>query len=481
MKRKITLCLLSLLLVITVPMAAAAKNKEDGGPVGRPSVSQVPVETPKPKVTPIPVATPTPSPSPSPRPASTPSSGVSVSTPTPTQPTPTPQPAFSPSATPAPIATPAPGSVSAPTTAPSVEPEATPTPTQGALNIDCEADNGVVEGFTLEVAGHTQDGSEYSRDFRSDEAGKITTTIPPGSYTAAPKDSSNTNRGYDLPGEQKFSIIAGGSIYLNFYFTANQRTIVLTVLDDDDTPLEDVTIGIYPVEEEEVPEEEVPIKDTTDITKQMEESALAAEEAERQANPYDRDNALATGKTDAEGKVTIEDVPVTSLLAVAIDVPDGYTLEEIPSEIPSGLETGFELLCEYLKVDLEIVNEKTSIPVVDAEAVLYDTDGAELTNWLTEGRPHRLIRVPAGEYTLDLHYNDQIQSVTFEVTSDTTVQEVNLETYLTGSIALEEPEESPINVLEIILVLVLLAAVVGLIVGGVFFYKQYRRRSGGYQ
>ena len=71
------------------------------------------------------------------------------------------------------------------------------------------------------------------------------------------------------------------------------------------TPLEDVTIGIYPVEEEEVPEEEVPIKDTTDITKQMEESALAAEEAERQANPYDRDNALATGKTDAEGKVTI--------------------------------------------------------------------------------------------------------------------------------------------------------------------------------
>ena len=26
----------------------------------------------------------------------------------------------------------------------------------------------------------------------------------------------------------------------------------------------------------------------------------------------------------------------------------------------------------------------------------------ELANWLTEGRPHRLIRVPAGEYTLDL-------------------------------------------------------------------------------
>ena len=96
------------------------------------------------------------------------------------------------------------------------------------------------------MAGHTQDGSEYSRDFRSDEAGKITTTIPPGSYTAAPKDSSNTNRGYDLPGEQKFSIIAGGSIYLNFYFTANQRTIVLTVLDDDDMAIWRAAVGCFP-------------------------------------------------------------------------------------------------------------------------------------------------------------------------------------------------------------------------------------------
>lgn len=86
MKRKILLCLLSLLLVITVPMAAAARTseKEDEGPVGRPSVYQVPIETPKPDVTPLAVPSPSPSPSPTPSPV-TPNVGT-ISTPAPTVP-----------------------------------------------------------------------------------------------------------------------------------------------------------------------------------------------------------------------------------------------------------------------------------------------------------------------------------------------------------------------------------------------------------
>ena len=334
------------------------------------------------------------------------------------------------------------------------------------------------------MTGTTQEGNEYSRDYRTDETGQVVIEMPPGSYTAAPKEGSHVNQGYELPGDQKFAITAGESVYLTFYFTANQRNLALTVVDDDGTPLEDVTIGIYAAEdlEEKPVEEKVPIKDTTDVTQKIEESSQAAIEEERRQNPYDRSNAIALGKTDVEGKATIEEVPVTDLVAVAIDVPTGYTMEMVPTEIPGGLDTGFELVCEYLKVDLEIVNETTGIPVVDAEAVLYDENGEELANWLTEGRPHRLIRVPVGEYSLDIHYGDQTDTVSLQVSNNTTLQDVELPTFIQGSVAPEEPSQGPsINWGMIVLIFVVVAA---LCVAGVFGFRrfrEYRKRSGGYQ
>lgn len=470
MKRKIVLCLLSLLLVVTVPLAATASSVDEQGPIGKPNVSGVPIVTPKPQVTPIPVATPTPTPTPTVAPTYTasPNTGVVATTP---------QGTSSPSATPNPINTP-PASTLAPS------PTATPSPTEGTLTLACEADNGVKEGFQISVTGTTQDGNEYSRDYRTDETGQVVIEMPPGSYVAAPKEGSHVNQGYELPGDQKFAIAAGESVYLTFYFTANQRNLALTVVDDDGTPLEDVTIGIYAAEdlEEKPVEEKVPIKDTTDVTQKIEESSQAAIEEERRQNPYDRSNALALGKTDVEGKAIIEEVPVTDLVAVAIDVPTGYTMEMVPTEIPGGLDTEFELVCEYLKVDLEIVNEATGIPVVDAEAVLYDENGEELANWLTEGRPHRLIRVPVGEYSLDIHYGDQTDTVPLQVSNDTTLQDMELATFIQGSVAPEESSQGPsINWGIIVIVFVVVAA---LCVAGVFgfrWFREYRKRSGGYQ
>ena len=470
MKRKIVLCLLSLLLVVTVPLAATASSVDEQGPVGKPNVSGAPVVTPKPQVTPYPVATPTPTPTPT-------AASTYTASPNTGAVTTAPQATTSPSASPNPINTP-PASTSAPS------PTATPSPTEGTLTLACEADNGVKEGFQISVTGTTQDGTEYSRDYRTDETGQVVIEMPPGSYTAAPKEGSHVNQGYELPGDQKFAITAGESVYLTFYFTANRRNLALTVVDDDGTPLEDVTIGIYAAEnlEEKPVEEEVPVKDTTDVTQKIEESSQAAIEEERRQNPYDRSNAIALGKTDVEGKATIEEVPVTDLVAVAIDVPTGYTMEMVPTEIPGGLDTGFELVCEYLKVDLEIVNETTGIPVVDAEAVLYDENGEELANWLTEGRPHRLIRVPVGEYSLDIHYGDQTDTISLQVSNNTTLQDVELPTFIQGSVAPEEPSQGPsINWGMIVLVFVVVAA---LCVAGVFgfrWFREYRKRSGGYQ
>lgn len=474
MKRKTVLTLLSLLLAITVPLAAAAKTTEEG-PVGRPSVTEVPVVTPRPKVTPFPKATPTPTPPPTAAPSqpTSPNTGNGTTSP---------QVSSSPSAVPNPINTPVPGTTAETTATPAATPS--PAPTEGTLTLVAEADNGVKEGFTISVTGTSQDGNEYSRDYRTDETGQVVLSIPPGSYTAAPKEGSHVNQGYVIPDGQQFSITAGESIYLTFYFTATQRNLTLTVVDDDDTPLENVTIGIYAVEdlEEKPVEEEVPIKDTTDIIQKIEESSQAAVEEERRQNPYDRRNALALGKTDIEGKVTIEEVPVTDLVAVAIDVPTGYTLEMVPTDIPSGLDTEFEVLCEYLKVDLEIINESTGIPVVDAEAVLYDKNGEELANWLTEGRPHRLIRVPVGEYSLDIHYEDQTDTIALTMANDTTLQDMELTTFIQGSAVPEEtPEDPNMNWAGILIGVVVVAA---LCVAGVFgfrWFREYRKRSGGYQ
>lgn len=469
--KRITILLLSLLLVITVPMAAAARTneKEDEGPVGKPSVYQVPISTPRPAVTPLAVPSPTPTPTPSPVAPTV----NSISTPTPT----------APSATPAPAATAAPSATPAPITAPvSPSPEATPTPTEGALNIQCGGDNGAVQGFTIDITGFTQNGRQYSREFRSNEEGLISINLPTGSYTAGPKVASSANQGYDLPDEQKFSIAAGESIYLSFDFVANQRNLQLTVVDDDGTPLQDVTVGIFPVREAEELAEEVPIKDTTDVSQEIESYTQAVADAEYQADPYNRSNAITTGKTNAEGMVLLEEVPVTDVVAVAIDVPDGYTMEQIPTAIPAGLDTEFEVLCEYLKVDVELVNDQTGLPLVDAEAVLRTSKGVELANWLTEGRPHRLIRIPAAEYELDLSYDGQTETLRFEVTNDTTTQVVDLQTYLTGSVTPEEPEKD-----YTFLGLAIFASVVAIVCLGILGYfalkrwKENRMRSGGYQ
>lgn len=469
--KRITILLLSLLLVLIVPMAAAAKTNEkaDEGPVGKPSVYQVPISTPRPAVTPLVVPSPTPTPTPSPVAPTV----NSISTPTPT----------APSATPAPAVTAAPSATPAPITAPvSPSPEATPTPTEGALNIQCGGDNGAVQGFTIDITGFTQNGRQYSREFRSNEEGLISINLPTGSYTAGPKVASSANQGYDLPDEQKFSIAAGESIYLSFDFVANQRNLQLTVVDDDGTPLQDVTVCIFPVREAEELAEEVPIKDTTDVSQEIESYTQAVADAEYQADPYNRSNAITTGKTNAEGMVLLEEVPVTDVVAVAIDVPDGYTMEQIPTAIPAGLDTEFEVLCEYLKVDVELVNDQTGLPLVDAEAVLRTSKGVELANWLTEGRPHRLIRIPAAEYELDLSYDGQTETLRFEVTNDTTTQVVDLQTYLTGSVTPEEPEKD-----YTFLGLAIFASVVAIVCLGILGYfalkrwKENRMRSGGYQ
>lgn len=414
--------------------------------------SPTPTPTPKPEETPKPVT-------PVPTPPSNGNTGGGITN--------------KPQATPTPSATPTPKPVSTP------RPTETPAPTSGQVTISVEADNGTKEGFLFQITGNTSEKSGYHKEYKTDETGSVTVSVPPGTYTVSPVDS-NPNKGYELPDGQSFSLAAGENVKLQFEFTATQRNLVLTVVDDDGLPLEDVTIGLFAGETDDPLPQEKPVQDTTDVSQEMKEYIKEQEEAERKANPYDKKNALLTGKTDEEGKVVLEDMPVTALLAVAINVPEGYTLEKIPSEIPAGLDTEFEVLCEYIKVDLNIVNEKSKELVTDVEAVLYNEDGEELANWLTDGRPHRLIRVPAGTYSMELFYGEKSQKISYEVTQEETLQEIELSTFLEGS------GETPVvfdetKPLLIVLIVLAGAALAGLAVVGVIWFRKYRRRSGGYQ
>ena len=93
-----------------------------------------------------------------------------------------------------------------------------------------------------------------------------------------------------------------------------------------------------------------------------------------------------------------------------------------------------------------------------------------------------MIRVPVGEYSLDIHYEDQTDTIALNVTNDTTLQDMELSTFIQGSAVPEETQESQnVNVAAILLGIVVVAV---LCVGGVFGFKwvrEYRKRSGGYQ
>ena len=413
-----------------------------------------------------PVPTPTPTPTPKPeRPPVTP-------TPPPVYP---PQGGGGTTAKPQPTPTPAPITTPAPSKAPAATP--TPAPTTGQLMVQVSADNGVKEGFLLEVTGTTSAGVSMNRQYRTDENGQVNCSLSPGNYTVTPVESS-ANRGYELPQGQTVTIKAGESVSLTMDFAAVLRDLAITVVDDDGIALEGVLVGIFPAESSTVLPEK-PVESTTDVSAEMEEYAKEKEEAERRANPYEKKNALITGKSDRDGVVRLSDLPVTELQAVAIGVPDGYTMEKVPFRIPEGLESEFEILCEYIKVDLNVINEESGGPVLDAEAVLYNSSGDELANWLTDGKPHRLIRVPEGDYSLELHYGEQMQQLRYSVTSEQTLQEIDVATFLEGS----EPREvaavrfSPLTA---VLLIVSGLALAGLAVVGILWFRKYRRRGGGY-
>ena len=380
---------------------------------------------------------------------------------------------------PTPKATPTPAPTATPKATSTPKPTAVPTPTSipdGQLTIACTSDK-TGQAFSFEVSGTKAKGGKFSKNFKTGADGKIVTAIPAGKYTVTPKSV----KGFELPQPQAIELAGSGSAYLTFSFIANQRDLTLTVLDDDSQPVPGVTVGIFEPGEDPLPEVKKETESgSTDISETLAQLKDQKAADEKCADPYTKANVLYVGKTGEDGTALIQNVPVAAFVAVPIELPDGYSMEKIATDIPSGLESKFMVACKYVAVDLSVWSTATDSAVLGASLALLGEDNTELAKWTSEGTAHRLIRVPKGEYALKITQDGQSDTVRFEVSNEESLQKIQVKTYLPGEVSEDEPQGFTLKDYENILPFAAAGMVllVGLIIG-IFIYRDSRKRSGG--
>ena len=174
---------------------------------------------------------------------------------------------------------------------------------------------------------------------------------------------------------------------------------------------------------------------STDISETLAQLKDQKAADEKRADPYTKANALYVGKTGADGTALIQNVPVAAFVAVPIELPDGYSMEKIATDIPSGLESKFTVACKYVAVDLSVWSNATDSAMVGADLALLSKDNTELATLTSGETPHRLIRVPKGEYALKITQDGQSDTVHFEVSNEESLQKVQVKTYLPGEVS----------------------------------------------
>lgn len=404
-------------------------------------------------------------------------------------PTPTPTP------TPTPVPTPPPNNGGGtnggsntnnqPTSTP--KPSSSPATKDGKLTIIATTDSGQASGFLFDIIGLKADGATFNQSYKTDAAGEVTCTLPDGSYTVGLKENSSANQGVAIPEPQNVTITGGNATFLAFSLTVTERELVVTVVDDDGIPLEDVTVGIFdPMAEEAEPAEAQSTRATesnaTDVSRELTLREKEAEEEKRKANPYDKKNALDTDTSDEEGIATFPAMPTTDLLAVVLEAPEGYAVTGEAVPISEGWDGEFKMLCQYVQVEISVTGEATGEPVLGATATLTDSDGQKVVSWEIERKSHRLIRVPAGQYGLLVAYGEEEDNFNLEVNNTDAEQTASLVSHLTGTVTVEVPDEKPgIDTQQIVLISLCVVVGVALIAVGIILWRKRRKRSGGYQ
>ena len=258
--------------------------------------------------------------------------------------------------------------------------------------------------------------------------------------------------------------------------------MTLTVVDDDGQPVQGVTVGLFEPGGAALPGVRKDAGDSADISAALTQIQDRRAAGEKRADPYAKSNALYVGKTGKDGTALIQNAPVSELVAVPVEVPEGYSSEKTATMIPAGLEGEFTVDCEYTSVDLSVWSTATDSPVVGAELTLMGKDGEELTEWVSEETAHRLIRVPKGEYRLAIRQGRLDDTVAFEVGGDKSLQDVRAETYLPGEVEESSQISTEADALPAFWPYAVCGAAFSAGAAAIFLWaRRFRRRSGGHR
>lgn len=106
-----------------------------------------------------------------------------------------------------------------------------------------------------------------------------------------------------------------------------------------------MTVGIFEPGEDPLPEVKKETESgSTDISETLAQLKDQKAADEKRADPYTKANVLYVGKTGEDGTALIQNVPVAAFVAIPIELPDGYSMEKIATDIPSGLESKFTVV-----------------------------------------------------------------------------------------------------------------------------------------
>uniref|UniRef100_UPI002AC99CB3 VaFE repeat-containing surface-anchored protein n=1 Tax=Acutalibacter intestini TaxID=3093659 RepID=UPI002AC99CB3 len=233
----------------------------------------------------------------------------------------------------------------------------------GGLVIKKTAEDNFVEGISFLITG-----KDYSKKFKTDKNGEIRVEgLAPGEYTVTEISDKVTAR-YEIQEGKTVTVTTGDLAEVKFHNKLLRGQIVGRKTDTEGNPLEGVLFGLFP-------------KDAKEFTKEK---------------------AVATAKTDKAGKFQFDKVPYGDWQIVE--------LEPLPGYVP--LDDSIKVTVDSSTVTLEdIENAKTQIVISKVDSVtgkeltgakleIRDKDGKVVESWTTDGKPHTIEKLPAGEYVL---------------------------------------------------------------------------------
>ncbi len=233
----------------------------------------------------------------------------------------------------------------------------------GGLIIKKTAEDNFVEGISFLITG-----KDYSKKFKTDKNGEIRVEgLAPGEYTVTEITDKVTAR-YEIQEGQTVTVTAGDLAEVKFHNKLLRGQIVGRKTDTEGNPLEGVLFGLFP-------------KDAKEFTK---------------------DKAIATAKTDKAGKFEFKDVPYGDWQIVELEPLPGYVplSDSIKATVDSSTVTLEDIQNTKAKIVISKVDSVTGKELAGAKLEIRDKDGKVVESWTTDGKPHTMDRLPAGEYVL---------------------------------------------------------------------------------